>query len=184
MCARAGCPKAAGTMSCPTCLKLGMPPCRFCSQRCFKAAWKEHKKLHTLVERAAAVAATLLEPGPEPGPGPESEIQEGDTFSYTFERAGCAPPPAPVVVRASQELLPLPPLPPARLHLHRQTTGRPPSHNDPAPWGAQVTQDLAAVSSASSTGERAWCWRLWDGAKVPPPPTPTGQPPLIHTCLR
>jgi methionyl aminopeptidase len=27
---------------CPTCIELKLPPARFCSQECFKAAWKEH----------------------------------------------------------------------------------------------------------------------------------------------
>ncbi len=27
---------------CPTCIELKLPPTRFCSQECFKAAWKEH----------------------------------------------------------------------------------------------------------------------------------------------
>jgi len=41
-CASAGCGQAA-KQSCPTCIQLGITPvARFCSQECFKGAWKEH----------------------------------------------------------------------------------------------------------------------------------------------
>ena len=33
-------------MACPTCVKLGLPPSRFCSQECFKSSWNEHKTVH------------------------------------------------------------------------------------------------------------------------------------------
>ncbi|THC96462.1 hypothetical protein EYZ11_004053 [Aspergillus tanneri] len=39
------CEKAAGTLQCPTCLKLGTDSF-FCSQDCFKRSWGEHKALH------------------------------------------------------------------------------------------------------------------------------------------
>ena len=44
-CATPGCPKP-GHMACPTCLKLGMAPTKFCSQECFKTSWNDHKLLH------------------------------------------------------------------------------------------------------------------------------------------
>lgn len=44
-CATPGCENEA-TMSCPTCLELGIGPSRFCSQECFKGYWKQHKKIH------------------------------------------------------------------------------------------------------------------------------------------
>jgi methionyl aminopeptidase len=39
-------------MACPTCLKLGIPPSRFCDQTCFKGYWNEHKQLHNDVKKA------------------------------------------------------------------------------------------------------------------------------------
>jgi len=42
LCASAGCAQEA-KQSCPTCIQLGITPvARFCSQECFKGAWKEH----------------------------------------------------------------------------------------------------------------------------------------------
>ena len=45
VCATVGCEKPA-KMACPTCIKLGAPPARFCDQECFKKSWSEHKKVH------------------------------------------------------------------------------------------------------------------------------------------
>lgn len=53
ICCSTGCGKAA-EMACPTCLKLGLPPSRFCSQQCFKDNWNEHKGLHKLIKQARA----------------------------------------------------------------------------------------------------------------------------------
>ncbi|KAL9128010.1 MAG: hypothetical protein Q9175_007620 [Cornicularia normoerica] len=39
------CPNDAGTLQCPTCLKLGKES-SFCSQDCFKRSWLEHKSVH------------------------------------------------------------------------------------------------------------------------------------------
>jgi methionyl aminopeptidase len=38
-CLRADCENDAGTLQCPTCLKLGIQDSFFCSQDCFKLAW-------------------------------------------------------------------------------------------------------------------------------------------------
>lgn len=54
-CTTPNCSKPA-TMACPSCLKLGIPPSRFCSQDCFKGYWNEHKKLHKSVKEARAAA--------------------------------------------------------------------------------------------------------------------------------
>lgn len=43
-------------MACPTCIKLGIPPSRFCGQDCFKSYWEEHKKVHADVRKTRAVA--------------------------------------------------------------------------------------------------------------------------------
>jgi hypothetical protein len=39
MCIGADCPNEAGTLQCPTCLKLGMKESFFCAQDCFKRNW-------------------------------------------------------------------------------------------------------------------------------------------------
>ena len=46
ICKTPGCGKPA-SMSCPTCLKLGLEAARFCSQECFKGYWGVHKGVHT-----------------------------------------------------------------------------------------------------------------------------------------
>eukprot|EP01042_Synura_sphagnicola_P025383 gene25383-32598_t len=55
VCATPGCGKLAH-MACPTCIKLGIPPSRFCGQECFKSSWEEHKKVHADVRKTRAVA--------------------------------------------------------------------------------------------------------------------------------
>lgn len=51
VCTTPGCGKPA-RMACPTCLKLGIPPSRFCDQTCFKSYWDNHKVLHKEVKKA------------------------------------------------------------------------------------------------------------------------------------
>mmetsp|Transcript_6400 Transcript_6400/g.9655 ORF Transcript_6400/g.9655 Transcript_6400/m.9655 type:complete len:382 (+) Transcript_6400:65-1210(+) len=50
-CASPGCENTA-TLACPTCLKIGIPPTRFCSQECFKNNWTNHKQLHKAIKLA------------------------------------------------------------------------------------------------------------------------------------
>lgn len=50
-CSTPNCNKNA-TLACPTCIKLGIPPSRFCSQECFKSNWNEHKEIHKIVKQA------------------------------------------------------------------------------------------------------------------------------------
>ena len=45
ICGTVGCGKPA-ELACPTCLKLGLNPTRFCTQECFKTSWAEHKSFH------------------------------------------------------------------------------------------------------------------------------------------
>lgn len=33
-------------MTCPTCIKLNLPPTLFCTQECFKLNWNSHKTKH------------------------------------------------------------------------------------------------------------------------------------------
>ncbi|KAJ0400249.1 hypothetical protein ATCC90586_009302 [Pythium insidiosum] len=45
-----------GTLVCPTCKKLGIPPAMstFCSQECFKGYWSTHKALHKMFTQMVA----------------------------------------------------------------------------------------------------------------------------------
>ncbi|THC88763.1 hypothetical protein EYZ11_011786 [Aspergillus tanneri] len=45
-CQGADCANDAGTLQCPTCLKIGLNDSFFCSQDCFKKNWNQHKALH------------------------------------------------------------------------------------------------------------------------------------------
>jgi len=45
-CLGVDCENDAGTLQCPTCLKLGMKDSYFCSQDCFKRNWTTHKAVH------------------------------------------------------------------------------------------------------------------------------------------
>ena len=57
-CAGVECDKDAGSLKCPTCLKIGMET-SFCSQECFKSSWSEHKKIHK------SSSTTLYNPFPK-----------------------------------------------------------------------------------------------------------------------
>jgi len=57
ICATPNCGKPA-ELACPTCLKLGLPPTRFCNQQCFKDYWPTHKEIHSQVKKARAAAAS------------------------------------------------------------------------------------------------------------------------------
>ena len=54
LCSAPGCKKPAG-MSCPTCIKLGLPVALFCEQSCFKDYWHEHKECHRWSGDAVAI---------------------------------------------------------------------------------------------------------------------------------
>jgi methionyl aminopeptidase len=51
ICLTPDCGKKA-TLSCPTCLKLSLPPSRFCSQTCFTGYFPIHKALHARAKDA------------------------------------------------------------------------------------------------------------------------------------
>jgi len=57
LCSTPGCSKPA-CMACPTCLKLKLPPSRFCDQDCFKSYWNTHKAVH----KQAAIKSPELDP--------------------------------------------------------------------------------------------------------------------------
>lgn len=73
ICANPECGKPA-TMVCPTCVKLGLPPSRFCNQTCFKNYWSTHKQLHKLVSNSRTDAAKL---------DPSSMPTEFDGYTFT-----------------------------------------------------------------------------------------------------
>ncbi|KAL5601248.1 hypothetical protein BROUX41_006046 [Berkeleyomyces rouxiae] len=45
-CSGTDCTADAGTLQCPTCIKLGIKDTFFCSQECFKKSWSSHKQVH------------------------------------------------------------------------------------------------------------------------------------------
>uniref|UniRef100_A0A914I1Q5 Methionine aminopeptidase n=1 Tax=Globodera rostochiensis TaxID=31243 RepID=A0A914I1Q5_GLORO len=53
-----------GNLRCPTCVKLGRPDAFFCSQKCFKASWSEHKACHD--DPSSKLDAILSEYNPWP----------------------------------------------------------------------------------------------------------------------
>ena len=57
LCSSHGCIRPA-VLACPSCLKLGLPPSRFCGQECFKSSWNEHKAMHKDVKKARVSAKT------------------------------------------------------------------------------------------------------------------------------
>jgi methionyl aminopeptidase len=51
ICSSPSCNKPA-VLACPSCLRLGLPPSRYCDQECFKANWSTHKAVHIDVKKA------------------------------------------------------------------------------------------------------------------------------------
>lgn len=62
ICSTPDCEKV-GTMSCPTCTKIGVPDMMssFCAQSCFKAYWSQHKSLHKMFTTSAVETTTPWE---------------------------------------------------------------------------------------------------------------------------
>jgi methionyl aminopeptidase len=60
-CATKDCGKPA-ELACPTCIKLGLNPSRFCNQDCFKTSWNEHKALHKQVKKTLLETKYLTDP--------------------------------------------------------------------------------------------------------------------------
>ncbi|KAI0184220.1 methionine aminopeptidase [Xylaria flabelliformis] len=48
------CENDAGSLQCPTCLKMGIKDSFFCSQDCFKRNWSDHKALHKVASGKTA----------------------------------------------------------------------------------------------------------------------------------
>ena len=83
-CSTEGCEKPASTLSCPTCIKLGLPPSFFCDQACFKANWKEHKKLHKLGEMMQAAGATATAKGGGKRPRSDADLERKKFAGYKY----------------------------------------------------------------------------------------------------
>ncbi|OBT85945.1 methionyl aminopeptidase [Pseudogymnoascus sp. 03VT05] len=66
MCIGADCPNEAGTLQCPTCLKLDIKDSFFCSQDCFKKNWSTHKTAH----KSSNFLRNLIVPGVVSKPDP------------------------------------------------------------------------------------------------------------------
>ncbi|SPO02177.1 probable methionine aminopeptidase, type I [Cephalotrichum gorgonifer] len=64
-CLGADCENDAGSLQCPTCLKLDMHDSYFCSQECFKRNWNEHKTLHKKAQDKAQNATGFHNPFPK-----------------------------------------------------------------------------------------------------------------------
>ncbi|KAF4170660.1 hypothetical protein CNMCM8694_004501 [Aspergillus lentulus] len=54
-CCGTDCDNDAGTLQCPTCLKLGVKGSYFCSQECFKKNWTTHKALMHKTQNATGL---------------------------------------------------------------------------------------------------------------------------------
>ncbi|KAG0645657.1 Methionine aminopeptidase 1 [Hyphodiscus hymeniophilus] len=80
-CLRAECENDAGTLQCPTCLKLDIKDSFFCSQDCFKLAWSEHKKTH---KSKSDFLSSLLTPKVVSKPDPNTGLYDPfPSFAYT-----------------------------------------------------------------------------------------------------
>ncbi|KAK1455804.1 methionine aminopeptidase, partial [Colletotrichum melonis] len=71
MCLGVDCPNEAGTLQCPTCLKLGIKGSFFCSQDCFKKNWGNHKSMH---KSEQSILHHVLPPKVVSKPDPETGV--------------------------------------------------------------------------------------------------------------
>ncbi|KXH32033.1 methionine aminopeptidase [Colletotrichum nymphaeae SA-01] len=71
MCLGVDCPNEAGTLQCPTCLKLGIMGSFFCSQDCFKKNWGNHKSMH---KSEQSILHHVLPPKVVSKPDPETGV--------------------------------------------------------------------------------------------------------------
>ncbi|KAK6347181.1 Methionine aminopeptidase 1 [Orbilia brochopaga] len=81
------CTNPAGTLQCPTCLKLGIKNSYFCSQDCFKRSWSDHKQVHkTASEQAQSLLRTLKDlhkPTPYPSDPATGTYDPFPNYPYT-----------------------------------------------------------------------------------------------------
>ncbi|OHE99854.1 methionine aminopeptidase [Colletotrichum orchidophilum] len=71
MCLGVDCPNEAGSLQCPTCLKLGIKGSFFCSQDCFKKNWGSHKSMH---KSEQSILHHVLPPKVVSKPDPETGV--------------------------------------------------------------------------------------------------------------
>ncbi|RKF65266.1 Methionine aminopeptidase 1 [Golovinomyces cichoracearum] len=75
------CQNDAGSLQCPTCLKLELKDIFFCSQECFKRSWSSHKALH---KSKSNLLANILAPKVVSEPDPETgHYNPFPTFQFT-----------------------------------------------------------------------------------------------------
>jgi methionyl aminopeptidase len=80
-CIGVNCENDAGTLQCPTCLKLGLKESFFCSQDCFKRSWSDHKSVH---KAQTNLLSSLITPKVVSQPDPETGVYDPfPAFSYT-----------------------------------------------------------------------------------------------------
>ncbi|KAI7780532.1 hypothetical protein LA080_015933 [Diaporthe eres] len=82
-CLSVDCENDAGSLQCPTCLKLGIKDSFFCSQDCFKKNWGSHKSMHK--QENSIIQNTLnIPPKVVSKPDPETGYYNPfPNFSYT-----------------------------------------------------------------------------------------------------
>ncbi|KAF4635399.1 hypothetical protein G7Y89_g2709 [Cudoniella acicularis] len=79
-CMGSDCDNDAGSLQCPTCLKLGMKESYFCSQDCFKRNWNTHKSVH----KQSNFLSNLITPNVVSKPDPDTGLfNPFPTFPYT-----------------------------------------------------------------------------------------------------
>ncbi|CAG8950992.1 hypothetical protein HYFRA_00006389 [Hymenoscyphus fraxineus] len=80
-CSGSDCDNDAGTLQCPTCLKLGMKESYFCSQDCFKRNWSTHKAAH---KSQSSFLSNIFTPNVVSKPDPDTGTYNPfPTFPYT-----------------------------------------------------------------------------------------------------
>ncbi|OWO99981.1 hypothetical protein B2J93_1466 [Marssonina coronariae] len=80
ICIGVDCGNDAGTLQCPTCLKLGIKDSFFCSQDCFKRSWSSHKALHKI---KGNFFPNLIAPKAVSEPGADGLYDPFPGFDYT-----------------------------------------------------------------------------------------------------
>ncbi|CRK27592.1 hypothetical protein BN1708_014849 [Verticillium longisporum] len=75
------CSNDAGSLQCPTCLKVGIKDSFFCSQDCFKKNWGTHKSMH---KSQTSILHHILPPSVVSKPDPETGyFNPFPTYPYT-----------------------------------------------------------------------------------------------------
>ena len=76
-CATPGCTNPLEQkLACPKCIKLGLPPSYFCSQKCFVDNYSSHKSIHSLAK------TILLAKGQGQGQGQGGRVADNNDQLY------------------------------------------------------------------------------------------------------